>query len=184
MLARLRRLVTSAIIAAGLLAAPFDNPPTPLALMGIGPTPAHAQWQSAACRAVWVAGRWVYRCARTAGPRVWSWWSHPRTQAGVFTGLGVGVPSYLLGNRPRSAHAPGYHAPGSYYQYRYSGPRLSPYQANWLRYHAYRQQQLGRRYGPVQMPGARYHSMGAYRSPYGGASTGHSGGGVFYDPPR
>ncbi len=183
MLTQQRRLLISATMAAGLLAAPFDNSPAPLALL-VGPTVAHAQWQSAACRAVWVAGRWVYRCAPRVARRVWGWWSHPSTQAKVFTGIGVGVPSYLTGNRPGSAHAPGYHTPGSYYQYRHAGPRFSPYQSNWMRYHAYRQQQLGHRYGPVQMPGTRYQSMGAYRRSYGGTSTGHSGGGVFYDPPR
>lgn len=182
MLTKPKRLIASAILGAGMVAAPFDKIPAPLAQL-VGPTAAQAQWQSAACRAVWVAGRWVYRCARTAGPRVMAWWSHPRTQALVYSGLGVGVPSYLSGNRPRSAHAPGYHAPGSY-QYRYSGPRLTPYQANWVRYHTYRQQQLGHRYGPVQMPGTRYQSMGAYRGSYGRTSTGHAGGGVFYDPPR
>lgn len=180
----LRRLMLSSLAGAGLLAAPLANPPAPLALLGLGSTAAHAQWQGAACRMVLVAGQWVYRCARAAAPHVYRVWSHPRTQ-GTLWGLGVGVPSFLAGNRPRPAHAPGYHAPGAHGRW-YSGPRYSPYQENWLRYHAYRQQQLGHRHGPVQQPPSHWppqHSMGAYRGSYR-ASGGHHGGGALYDPPR
>jgi len=147
-----------AIAGLGLLVMPLGPVPAPLAQFGIGSTAATAQGAQL-CRLIYVGGRALYHCAR-AGYRVWS---HPAVVRATGI-LGVGAAG-TIGNRPRPAHAPGFHGGGRLHGY--AGPRFSPHQINQMRYYAHRNQVLGNRHGAVQMPRAHPgYSMSAYRGSY------------------
>lgn len=141
------RLLPAVALATGLLTVPVPNAPRPVTALGIGATPAHAQWQATACRIVWVAGRAVWHCARGVARFVYHGWRYPRATPPALIGLG---PAGLIAGRPRPVHAPGlYRAPAPVPHF---GPRVSQWKLDQMRYYAQQRQQLGGRYGAVQMP--------------------------------